>query len=521
MPEYLAPGVYLEESSVPLRPIEGVATSTVGFLGATVRGSLKPTRITSFAAFIRHYGGTAGPGGYLPDAIRGFFANNGQRGVVARIVSATAATATATVGGITLSAAGPGAGGNRIWIRLGPATASGAFRVEAYAWDVEPAGGIFDPVADPARLPRPDDVDGVDGLSLDPDAPGHWAKPANREFLRLITMSVADGAALPAVVESLALGGGDDGDPLTAADFAGEHEDEAQRTGLAALALNAYRDVAIIYAPAASDDVVGAVVAHCEASKSCFAVIDAAPGLVDLAAINPRSAHATSFAAFYWPWLEVVDPASGARRLVPPGGHVCGVYARTDTRRGVWRAPAGSDGQIQGAVGLELEVGQSMVDALNPREVNTIRHLPDRGIVIWGARTLSEDSLWKYVNVRRLLIYIEQSIARGTDWVVFEPNGPLLWAAVRRSVENFLLQTFRQGALAGAKAEEAFYVRVGAGETMTQDDIENGRLIVEIGVAAVRPAEFVIFRTFGQAKGGDAPPGTMEDSDRRDGASTS
>jgi phage tail sheath protein FI len=172
---------------------------------------------------------------------------------------------------------------------------------------------------------------------------------------------------------------------------------------------------------------------------------------------------------------------------------VCGIYALTDNTRGVFKAPANET--LAGAVDLEYDINQGTQEVLNPRGVNAIRRFPGRGIRLWGARTMSSDPLWKYVNVRRLFIFLEASIYNSTQWVVFEPNDPRLWARVKQTVTLFLRTQWREGALLGLKEEEAFSVAVGR-ETMTEDDLLNGRLIVEVGVAPVRPAEFVVFRVF-------------------------
>jgi len=221
-------------------------------------------------------------------------------------------------------------------------------------------------------------------------------------------------------------------------------------------------------------------------------VVDCEQGVSDVGALDPRMTVADSpYAAFYFPWLVIRDPQSGAQRTVPPGGHVLGVYARTDSERGVFRSPANQ--AVRGAVALALDIGDAAEAALSPRGVNAIRRFADRGILVWGARTLASDPQWKYVSVRRLFIFLDRSIREGTQWVVFEPNDATLWGRVRGSIENFLMLQWRAGALLGQTPQQAFFVRCDQG-TMTQSDIENGRLICEIGVAPVRPAEFVIFR---------------------------
>lgn len=199
----------------------------------------------------------------------------------------------------------------------------------------------------------------------------------------------------------------------------------------------------------------------------------------------------STYAGYYYPWIEVVDPNTGTKEIVPPGGHIAGIYARSDQETGVHKAPANE--VVRGAQGLQLNLTKGEQDILNPKGINCIRQFQGRGIRVWGARTTSSDPEWKYLNVRRLFLYLKQSIDEGTQWVVFEPNDQDLWARVKQTIEQFLRTSWRDGALMGTSADEAFFVECGE-STMTQADIDNGRLICEIGVAPVKPAEFVIFR---------------------------
>ena len=215
---------------------------------------------------------------------------------------------------------------------------------------------------------------------------------------------------------------------------------------------------------------------------------------VDMTSFDARTAFRdTSYAALYYPWIGVRDLQTGARKEVPPGGHVLGVYARTDDERGVFKAPANE--MLRGVIDLAAAIDDGSQDSLNERGVNVIREFPGRGIRVWGARTLATNALWKYVSVRRLFIFLEHSIYEGTQWVVFEPNGDRLWASVSDTIRSFLRAQWRQGALFGRTEDEAFFVTCDR-TTMTEDDILNGRLICEIGVALVRPEEFVIMRVF-------------------------
>src|SRR5690606_1851395 len=242
----------------------------------------------------------------------------------------------------------------------------------------------------------------------------------------------------------------------------------------------------------------GHLITNAEQRRSYrIAVLDTPPGL-DIAGVRGlKSKLDSKYAALYYPWVTIANPLAGedprqpAQINVPPSGSVCGIYARSDIQRGVWKAPANET--VSGALGLQRDVRFGEQEVLNPLGINCIRALPNRGIRVWGARTLSSDPEWKYVNIRRYFLYLENSIDRGTQWAVFEPNGEALWANVRTTVSDFLYNEWVSGALLGTKPEEAFFVRCDR-STMTQNDLDNGRLICLIGVAAIKPAEFVIFR---------------------------
>jgi uncharacterized protein len=273
------------------------------------------------------------------------------------------------------------------------------------------------------------------------------------------------------------------------------------RTGL--YSFTAEDDISIVAVPGrTSPDLQGRLIEHCELMRYRFAVLDSSvpPGdsLNDVQ--FQRQQFDTKYAGLYYPWILIpdpfpVNPANVGLMPIPPSGHVTGVYARTDIERGVHKAPANE--VVRGALGLQRIINAGEHDILNPYPVNinVIRDFRpnNRGIRVWGARVITSDSDYKYVNVRRLLIFIEKSLERGLQWVVFEPNADPLWARVVRSISNFLTVVWRNGALEGTKKEEAFYVRCDR-TTMTQTDIDSGRLICVIGVAPVKPAEFVIIR---------------------------
>lgn len=259
----------------------------------------------------------------------------------------------------------------------------------------------------------------------------------------------------------------------------------------AALAkLEAVDEVAIVYSPNAQavQGLVDALIGHCERLRNRFVILDSLKGKDPSSVTKPDE---SSFAALYYPWVYVKESGTGRLCLVPPGGHVVGIYARVDVEQGVHKAPANQ--VVKGAVSTEFSGNQSLLEPLNSQGINTIRSFPDRGIRVWGARTLSSDQETKYVNVRRLLIYLEQSITKGTTWATFELNNQATWTKVKTAVENFLTQTWTAGMILGATQQEAFFVKCDR-STMTQNDIDNGRLIVLIGVAPVKPAEFIIFR---------------------------
>jgi phage tail sheath protein FI/enoyl-CoA hydratase/carnithine racemase len=367
-PEFSAPGVYVEEIPVKVHSIEGVPTSTAGFIGPThitppAMDAARREPLRSFLEFEQQYGGlddlqTAQGSccNYIAHAARVFFDNGGQRLYIGHVAADAPA--------------------------------------EEYA----------------AALQALPESAGISVIA----APGYSARPA-----------------AAAIQQALI-----------------EHVSQPQR----------FR----------------------------FAVLDAPPAATIDEAIAAKSSIDSSYAAIYYPWVTTANSVQ-----LPPSGFVCGIYARADTARGVWKAPANET--VKGALNLQAAIDTHGQERLSAQGINSIRSFPSRGILLWGARTTSQDPEWKYVNVRRYFMYLEQSIDDGLQWVVFEPNGEPLWAAVRQTVTNFLLNNWRSGALMGTKPEEAFYIRCDR-STMTQNDIDNGRLIAEIGVAPVRPAEFVIIR---------------------------
>lgn len=294
-------------------------------------------------------------------------------------------------------------------------------------------------------------------------------------------------------------GGGDGSQPEPIRYEGQEQTDSGIKSGL--MAFEDLEEIAIVAAPGYSYDwgnrqpdilaISQNLITHCERMRYRVAVLDS-PDNVPLSGVREyRSLLDTTRAALYYPWVTINDPISEQNINLPPSGFMAGIYARNDVQIGVHKAPANE--VVRGAIGLEMLINKAQQDVLNPLGINCIRFFEGRGIRVWGARTVSSDPEWKYLNIRRYFVFLEASIDRSTQWAVFEPNGEQLWANVRRTVEGFLENEWREGHLAGTKVEEAFFVRCDR-STMTQNDLDNGRMICLIGVAPLYPAEFVIFR---------------------------
>lgn len=505
MPEYLHPGVYVEEIASGPKPIEGVSTSTAAFIGETERGSTTPRVITSYGDYRRWFGGVFGDTQFMPYAINGFFDNGGTRMVVCRVANAAATPAEAVFDNFTLRAVGAGSWGRRVYFTIGDSSTKKAdangnavavgFRLMLGYFSAPPAPNELAWFDDPNSMPSPSCCEIFDDLETDPDSPNYWEKRlrGNSALVELLLNNDTLATERPQnTSQPIPLTGGSDGAPnLDIADFEGKIiPPRIDLQGLAAIELDAYRDIALVYAPGAAVAVNQKIIEHCERLRFRFAVVDADRNMAN--DFLPRTAIAdTKYAALYSPWIVIADPQSGVRKIVPPGGHVLGVYARVDAQRGVFKAPANE--MLRGVIELTASIDDSRQDTWNERGINAIRQFPGRGIRVWGARTLSSDALWKYVSVRRFFIFLERSIVEGTQWAAFEPNDEKLWARVVDTIRLFLLTQWRAGALLGSTEKEAFFITCDR-STMTQSDILGGRLICEIGIAPVRPAEFVVFR---------------------------
>ena len=299
------------------------------------------------------------------------------------------------------------------------------------------------------------------------------------------------------------LKGGNDGQRPDAGVYEGTaEEDKNVKTGL--MAFEDIDDISIIAAPGSTfgyesnphirdnaNTIINLLISHAERMRYRIAVLDSGDGQSIASVRAMRGKFDSSYAALYYPWIRVLDPVTRTEISLPPSGFVAGIYARNDINRAVYKAPANE--VVTLALGFEVLLNKSQQEVLNPEGINCFRFFEGRGFRLWGARTASSDPEWKYVNLRRYFAYLEHSIDKGTQWAVFEPNGEALWANVRRTIEDFLLNEWQMGALLGDKPEKAYFVRCDR-STMTQNDLDNCRLVCLIGVAPLRPAEFVIFR---------------------------
>ncbi len=605
MPEYLAPGVYVEETSFRSKSIEGVSTSTAGFIGPARFGPIsgQPELLVSFADFERYYGSMEDLSfgvNYLALGVRAFFEEGGRRCYVTRVFSGDAAANAAkvpldigqAVPRPALVARFPGVAGNmRVTfslkrsdnilstqagqnvlgralagdvVYLADGAGTGFYTVSgegtaAAPWELLNAAQVATPVAGlgagvkvlpisvVVSVERPTNASatGFTGLetigdfSLNTERPSGLTNVFTQDpqtrldeltipfavvtedpgdtyadfggtaldlLTKLIPLGGKDPADKKAIISSaFTLVGGTDGSVPQAVDYEGKEKDaDSEATGLQTF--EAVPDISIVAGPGYTnyerdqDQMLGihrALITHCETMRYRIAVLDTPPDYLVTQALAFRNLTSSKYAAIYYPWVFVSDPRPArpgqpvTRLKLPPSGFVAGIYARNDIEHAVFKAPANE--VVRQAIDFEQRLSKAHQEVLNPEGVNCFRFFEGRGLLLWGARTISDDPEWKYVSLRRYFAYLERSIERGTQWAVFENNGHALWANVRHTIEDFLYNEWRNGGLLGEKPEKAFFVRCDR-STMTQNDLDNGRLVCLIGVAPVRPAEFVIFR---------------------------
>lgn len=527
MANYLTPGVYVEEIPSTSKPIEGVSTSIAAFVGLAPGGPVNtPIRVANWTQFVKTFSDPTDPdkgpfmeGAFLAHSVYGFFQNGGGVCWVVRVGSEEDSPVPV--------AALPSATDKALE----------AFRITA----LNGASDITVDLEEVAPAPAAKSKDGDEGGE---DA----GKPADREPTYRITISAGDqreefdgltlkkgranlatkvnaqskliqieetGAALPELARIPAAGSYALSVPPVSADSVEITDisgDVARRRGLGGLA--AIDEVSIVAIPDlwavaqgpngehAVKEIQTQLIAHCENAGDRMAIIDSPPNLLPQDVLDWRldtAGYDSKFAALYYPWLEVTDPITKRPIQVPPSGHMAGVWCRTDATRGVHKAPANE--VALGVTGIGFQVTQAEQGSLNRVGINCIRAFPGRGIRVWGARTMSSDPEWRYINVRRLFNYVSESIMQGTQWSVFEPNDEKLWIQLRVAASNFLTRTWREGALFGSTPAEAFYVKCDA-ETNPPDVIEAGQVVCEIGISPVKPAEFVVFRLSQFAEGG-------------------
>jgi phage tail sheath protein FI len=503
MPTYLSPGVYVEENDSGTRPIEGVGTAVAAFVGLAERGPLHtPTLVSNWRQFTTTFGGFTGDA-YLAHAVYGYFLNGGGNCYVVRVGrNDDAEPLRAELAAKVDDQADP--------------TPKYEIRANASAPLTEPLEvEIADPTS-PDGEDAPSNPDLFDlvvrraGLEVERHGPltaGQGKANAVRvvnEQSQLIKLTAVSGApAVRPLNAKVSLASAPAVPvPLDASDYVGDPADRTGFGGLEAvdhITMVSVPDLMSAYQKGWVDlDGVKAVqlamIAHCELMGDRVAILDTPPDAGSQQVLDWRmrtAGYDSKYAALYWPWVKVADPVTGSTVVVPPSGHVAGVWGRNDDTRGVHKAPANE--VVRGVVALATDITSREQELLNPEGINCIRSFSGRGIRIWGARTLSSDPAWRYVSIRRLFNYLEESILNGTMWVVFEPNDEALWAKIRRTIEAFLVNEWRKGALFGLTPDEAFYVKCDR-ETNPSEGIDAGQVVCEIGVAPVKPAEFVIFQ---------------------------
>jgi len=502
MATYLAPGVYVEEVPAATRPLSGVGTAVAGFVGFAPQGPVnEPVLVTNWLQYVAAFGEFDARFA-MAKSVYGYFSNGGGRAYIIRVpYPAQGSGETPEPPSVELYTQGDNA------LPAFKIKALNAATPEVQVEVVPPEGENNDNGAFRLIVKQGDDV--VESYEATPGAKGRssLASQVNTRsrLIRVETLDVpaeALGAGLQLSQLVLHAQAPNQVAMIEAAELVG---DTSNRSGFSAF--ETLEEITMVMAPdlvAAQQggliDLEGvktvqlALIAHCELMGNRMAILDPPIGMNAQQIAEWRrdvAGYDSKFAVMYWPWISVFDPALGHNTFQPPSGHVAGIWSRNDDTRGVFKAPANE--VVRGAVATETAISRGELDLLNPMGVNSIKAFPGRGIRVWGARTLASDAEWRYVNVRRYFNYLEESILQGTQWCVFEPNDERLWGRIRRTIAAFLVNEWRSGALFGSTPGEAFFIKCD-GENNTAETIDAGMVVVEIGVAPVKPAEFVIFR---------------------------
>jgi phage tail sheath protein FI len=480
------PGVYIEEIPSGVHTITGVAISIAAFIGWAPKGATDEAElILSFSDYEREFAGLDSRS-LLGYAVYHFFLNGGQRCYVIRLAASNAVTAALALNDLSLEAKNPGEWANDYSIRIKarPAPDNDRFGLAV----VYKAGS-------------PDEAipESFDNLSMN-SADSRFVASVVSEDSAIVKATVT-GATKPAD-GTTALAGGVDGDVLEPND-SGEFEaaiNPGNGTGIDLL--NQVDLFNILCIPGeTNENALPAIQKYCRDHRAML-LVDCAEDATLTSLQNGPPTTLTGAdginGAFYFPWLDAPDPLLGNRpRAFPPCGFIAGIYARIDATRGVWKAPAGTEASVTGASAVTVPLTDNQNGVLNPQAINCIRNFPVFGIVSWGARTLNgndqQTSEWKYIPVRRMALFLEESLYRGTKWVVFEPNDEPLWSQIRLNLGAFMQDLFRQGAFQGDTPQKAYFVKCDS-ETTTQSDIDHGIVNILVGFAPLKPAEFVIIK---------------------------
>ncbi len=500
------PGVYIEEIPSGVRTITGVATSITAFVGRAKRGPVDEAKvITSYADYERKFGGLD-LNSKMSFAVRDFFRNGGSQAVIVRLFNSGSATGTATLGAdnLDLKAISPGAWGNHLKVTVSHddgatvdvAAQQGLNVTDLFNLAIEDLKtGATENYLNVSVVEGPRRIDKVlDNSSKLAVVPATFTLPATRPADGAYTVQTANAAS--------------DGTVLGVNDYIGTGKDTA-KTGLYALEQTDLFNLLCLppdWDTSANNSYPGGLLAaaatYCEEKRRAMLLVDPPSNWTDTdAAVTGIGAGVgtnSKNAAIFFPRIKQTNPLRDNQlEAFVPCGAVAGVFARTDTQRGVWKAPAGMDAILRGVPELTVKLTDGENGRLNPLGVNCLRTFPIIGRTIWGSRTLKgADQLaseWKYVPVRRTALFIEESLFRGTQWVVFEPNDEPLWAQIRLNVGAFMHNLFRQGAFQGTTPRDAYFVKCDK-ETTTQNDIDRGIVNIVVGFAPLKPAEFVIIK---------------------------